>query len=99
MSRLSPVLDRLSRWVDAEDEGTHLASFRRAFVAIWLVYDGFDLVFGATERSLDWYPHPRDPGLVVVQVVLLLAGAMRLAGRAVWIAGMTAATARAAEAF
>jgi hypothetical protein len=99
MTHPSPAVERFVRWVDAEDEGRGVAPFRRVFVAIWLTYDLLDLALGTTERSLDWFPHARDPGLVVVQIVLIATGAMLLWGRGVWAFGMTAAAARAVEAF
>jgi hypothetical protein len=97
MSQASSVAERFVRWVDADDGGRGVAPFRRAFAAIWLAYDVLDLVLGTTERSLDWFPHPRDPGLVVVQIVLIATGAMLLWGRGVWAFGMTAAAARTVE--
>jgi hypothetical protein len=90
---------RVVAWVDAEDDGRSLAAFRSTFAAIWILYDVLDLALGATERSLAWFPHPRDPGLVVVQIVLIATGAMLLWGRGVWAFGMTAAAARALEAW
>jgi hypothetical protein len=94
------VLERFIGWVDAEDTLNGRAgvrAFRMAFASIWLVYDVLDIGLGATERALDWYPHARDPGLVVVQLVLVASGAMLLWGRGVWAFGMTAAAARAVE--
>jgi len=88
---------RFVRWVDAEDQGSGIGAFRVAFAAIWLIYDVLDLALGTTERSLDWYPHPRDPGLVVVQIVLVATGLMLISGRGVWAFGMTAAAARGIE--
>jgi hypothetical protein len=97
MSPHLSAVERFTRWVDAEDTGRRVDAFRVAFAAIWLVYDSLDLVLGTTERSLDWFPHPRDPGLVVVQVVLIATGVMLIWGRGVWAFGMTAAAARAVE--
>src|ERR1700677_4745590 len=97
MNRPSAALERFAGWVDADDAAGGLDAFRRVLAAIWLVYDVLDLALGTTERALDWYPHPRDPGLVVVQVVLVATGAMLLWGRGVWALGMTAAAARAVE--
>jgi hypothetical protein len=99
MNLLSPAVERFVRWVDADDEGRGVGPFRVAFAAIWLAYDALDLALGTTERSLDWFPHPRDPGLVVVQLVLIATGAMLIWGRGVWAFGMTAAAARAVEGF
>jgi hypothetical protein len=96
---LTGIAERFARWVDAEDDGRGVDAFRVAFALIWLAYDLLDLALGTTERSLDWFPHPRDPGLVVVQVVLVATGAMLVWGRGVWAFGMIAAAARAAEGF
>ncbi len=52
-----------------------------------------------TERARNWFPHPRSPGLVALQIVLVASGVMLFAGRRVWEAGMVAGAARAAEAF
>jgi hypothetical protein len=92
------VLGRVARWMDTEDDDTGLAAFRRAFAGLWLLYDAIDLAWGTTERSLSWFPHARDPWLVVVQIVLLVCGAMLVAGKRIWLFGVLAAAARTTEA-
>jgi hypothetical protein len=98
MSTASTVPERFKCWIDAEDDEAGVASYRRAFAAIWLLYDVIDLVWGMTERSRIWFPHPRSPGLLALQSVLIASGVMLLAGRRVWEFGMIAAAARAIEA-
>jgi hypothetical protein len=95
--RLGP-LGRVARWMDAEDDDKRLAGFRRAFAGLWLLYDAMDLAWGTTERSLSWFPHARDPRLLVVQIVLLVCGAMLVAGKRIWLFGVLAAAARTTEA-
>jgi hypothetical protein len=97
MSPASSVVERFVRWVDAADAGRGVGPFRVAFASLWLTYDVLDLALGTTERALDWYPHARDPGLVVVQIVLIATGVTLIWGRGVWAFGMTAAAARAIE--
>lgn len=98
MSFASTARDRFRAWLDAQDDGA-VARFRAVFAAIWVVYDAVNLVGGMTERSRVWFPHDREPGLVAVQVVLILSGALLGAGRWVWVSGMVAAIARTYEAF
>lgn len=98
MNLASIALDRFKRWVDAPDDGAGVDVFRRVLAAIWLVYDIIDVTWGMTERSRVWFPHPRTPGLVVVQLVLIASCAVLLTGRAVWVSGMIATGARAFEA-
>lgn len=98
MSTRSIALEGLARWIASDDPHGGIAAFRRAFAAIWLSYDAFDVVFGATERSALWLPHPRSSDLVAVQLVLVAAGVALVCGWRVWIAGMTAAAARGVEA-
>jgi hypothetical protein len=98
MSTRSTALDELAQWIASDDPYGGVAAFRRAFAAIWLTYDAFDVVCGATERSALWLPHPRSAGLVAVQLVLVAAGVALVCGWRVWIAGMTAAAARGVEA-
>jgi hypothetical protein len=92
------LLARVARWMDAEDDDTRLALFRQAFAGLWLLYDAIDLAWGTTERSLSWFPHARDPRLVVVQIVLLVSGLMLVAGKRIWLFGVLAAAARTTEA-
>jgi hypothetical protein len=99
MSTATSALERLERWLDARDEGDAVATFRRVFAAIWVLYDVIDLGWGMTERSRVWFPHDRDPKLAALQVVLIASGVVLALGRYVWISGMTAAVARATEAF
>lgn len=99
MSAASIALERFERWLDAQDDGLAVASFRRVFAAIWVVYDVIDLAWGMTERSRVWFPHDRSPGLLALQVVLVASGAMLGIGRYVWASGMVAAVARGTEAF
>jgi Vitamin K-dependent gamma-carboxylase len=100
MSEASIVLEeRFERWLDAQDEGARVVIFRGVFAAIWLVYDLIDLAWGMTERARIWFPHDRSPGLVGIQVVLVVSGALLASGRYVWASGMVAAAARVAEAF
>ncbi len=98
MSRPSPVLERFGRWIDAEDVGAGVATFRRVFAGIWLLYDLIDVTGATTERALDWFPHERSAGLVVLQAVLVVCGIMLLWGRGIWAFGMLAAATRASEA-
>jgi hypothetical protein len=98
MSARSTVLDRFGRWLDAEEDGRSLAVFRKVFAGLWLLYDTIDLAWGTTERSLNWFPHPRDSRLVGLQIVLAVSGLMLVLGKHVWIFGWTAAVARATEA-
>jgi hypothetical protein len=99
MSSLSTARDRFARWLDADDDGDALRTYRRVFAAIWVAYDVVDLVWGMTERSRIWFPHERSADLVALQAVLVASGAMLALGRFVWISGMVAALARGAEAF
>jgi hypothetical protein len=99
MSAASTALERFERWLDALDDGLAVASFRRVFAAIWVVYDVIDLAWGMTERSRVWFPHDRSSGLLALQVVLVASGAMLGIGRYVWASGMVAAVARGGEAF
>jgi hypothetical protein len=98
MSAASLAAERFARWVAAEDQDASLASFRRVFTAIWLVYDAIDLGWGMTERERIWAPHTREPYLVVLQVVLIGSGAMMLVGKRLWLSALIAAVARVAEA-
>jgi Vitamin K-dependent gamma-carboxylase len=99
MSAATTALDRFERWLDARDDRPGLATFRRVFAVIWLVYDVIDLGWGMTERARVWFPHDRSTGLIVLQVILVASGAMLALGRQVWASGMIAAIARGAEAF
>ena len=99
MSAATTALDRFERWLDAQDDGRAVATFRRVFAAIWVVYDLIDLGWGMTERARVWFPHDRDLGLLAVQGVLLLSGTSLALGRRIWVSGMIAAAARATEAF
>jgi hypothetical protein len=99
MSAASTALDRFQRWLSAQDDGRAVVAFRRVFAAIWVVYDVIDLGWGMTERARVWFPHDRGAGLLALQLVLIVSGAMLGFGRYVWAAGMIAAAARAAEAF
>lgn len=92
------ALDPFRRWVDARNAGAPVVAFRRVFAAIWLSYDLIDVVWGMTERSRMWFPHARESGLVVLQLILVGCGAMLALGRGVWTFGMAAAAARAIEA-
>jgi hypothetical protein len=98
MNTRSSALDRLAAWVGAVDPAGGVGSFRRAFAAIWLVYDTFDLAAGATDRCSLWLPHPPSAGLAVVQGVLVASGLALFFGRYVWAAGIIAAAARTTEA-
>jgi hypothetical protein len=98
MSGASLAVKRFERWIEAQDEDRSLATFRKVFAAIWLLYDTVDLGWGMTERERIWLPHAREPYLIGLQVVLLASGTMMLAGRRLWVSAMIAATARAAEA-
>ena len=51
MSAATTALDRFERWLDAEDDGEAVATFRRVFAAIWVVYDVIDLALG-DDRAL-----------------------------------------------
>jgi Vitamin K-dependent gamma-carboxylase len=99
MSAATIALDRFERWLDAQDDGRAVASFRRVFAAIWALYDLVDLGWGMTERARVWFPHDRDLGLLALQVVLVLSGVSLALGRRIWVSGMIAAVARATEAF
>jgi hypothetical protein len=99
MSAATTALDHFERWLDARDDGLAVATFRRVFAVIWLVYDVIDLGWGMTERARVWFPHDRSAGLISLQVVLVASGAMLALGRQVWVSGMIAAIARGAEAF
>jgi Vitamin K-dependent gamma-carboxylase len=99
MSAATTALERFERWLDAQDDGHAVATFRRVFAAIWGVYDVIDLAWGMTERARVWFPHDRSMGLVALQVVLVASGATLALGRYVWASGMVAAAARGAEAF
>jgi hypothetical protein len=68
------------------------------FAAIWVVYDTVDLAAGTTERAALWLPHPRNTDLMALQLLLVVSGTALALGAWVWIAGMTAAAARAYEA-
>jgi hypothetical protein len=98
MRQASIALDRFQRWIDAQDTGASLATYRRVFATIWLVYDLIDLALGMTERSRIWFPHPRDPHLFELQAVLVGSGAMLVLGKGVWAFGVLAAAARTTEA-
>jgi len=97
MPAASTVLERLERWTAAEDADRGVALFRRIFALLWVVYDVIDLAGGMTERARVWFPHPREPNLVVVQCVAVAGGLLLVAGRFVWLGGMTAAIARIVE--
>jgi hypothetical protein len=99
MSAATIALERFERWLDAEDDGHGVATFRRVFAAIWVAYDVIDLGWGMTERARMWFPHDREPGLATLQAVLVASGAMLAMGRYVWASGIVAALARGAEAF
>jgi|CZKU01.1.fsa_nt_gi hypothetical protein len=99
MSSASTALDRAPQWLDAQDTGNALVTFRRVLAAIWVVYDVVDLAWGMTERSRIWFPHDRSVELLVLQAVLVVSGVMLVVGRFVWIFGMIAALARGVEAF
>jgi hypothetical protein len=99
MSTGTNALERFERWLDADDDSPALANFRRVFAAIWLAYDVIDLGWGMTERARVWFPHDRTPGLVALQALLVVSGAVLATGRYVWASGMVAALARGAEAF
>src|ERR1700722_15401563 len=99
MSAASTALERFERWLDAQDDGLAVASFRRGFAAIWGVYDVIDLAWGMTAGSRVWVPRARSSGPLALQVVLVASGAMLGIGRYVWASGMVAAVARGAEAF
>ncbi|HXX67100.1 MAG TPA: hypothetical protein VEK07_07960 [Polyangiaceae bacterium] len=90
--------DRFARWIGARSDGRPLAAFRRAFAAIWLAYDAVDVVWGMTERSRGWFPHPRDGRLVLLQLALVASGTMLVLGKRIWTFGLTAAVARGLEA-
>jgi hypothetical protein len=98
VSSASTAPERFEAWLEAEDDGA-LVLFRRVFAGLWLAYDLIDLVWGMTERSRMWFPHPRSPDLLALQAVLVACGAMLALGRWVWVFGMIAAAARVAEAF
>jgi len=98
MSPVSLAIERISQWVGAEDADQSLATFRRVFAGVWLLYDAIDLVWGTTERSLSWFPHARDWRLAALQVVLVASGLMLVVGKRIWMFGMAAAAARATEA-
>jgi hypothetical protein len=99
MSTATTALDRFERWLDARDDSDAVATFRRVFAAIWVLYDVIDLGWGMTERSRMWFPHDRDPTLAALQAVLVASGVVLALGRYVWVSGMTAAVARTTEAF
>jgi hypothetical protein len=98
MRQASIVRERFERWIDAEDGDAGLGIYRRVFATIWALYDTIDLAFGMTERSRIWFPHPRDEGLLVLQAVLIVSGAMLALGKSVWASGMIAAATRTVEA-
>jgi hypothetical protein len=98
MSSATTVPDRFRRWIDAQEDDRGVAEFRRAFAAVWLLYDVIDLVWGMTERARIWFPHSRSGGLVVLQSTLVVSGVMLLLGKRIWGFGMIAAAARAIEA-
>jgi hypothetical protein len=91
------VRERFARWIDAQDEGDNVPRFRRVFCAIWVFYDALDAMWGLTERGRIWLPHPRDPGLLLLQVSLVWSGAMLVVGRRIWMFGMVAFAARLSE--
>jgi hypothetical protein len=99
MSTSSIAIERLGRWIDAQDDGPAVAQFRRVFAIIWLVYDVIDLVWGMTERSKIWFPHERSGELAALQALLVVCGVLLTLGRHVYVAGMVAAVTRAREAF
>jgi len=99
MSAATTALERFEPWLDARDDGRAVATFRRVFALIWVLYDVIDLAGGMTERARVWFPHDRSPGLVSLQGVLIVSGGALALGRFVWASGMIAAGARAAEAF
>jgi hypothetical protein len=94
----SAALDRLARWVEARHECSAVAAFRRVFAGIWVAYDAIDVLWGMTERSRNWFPHPREGGLLALQLVLISTGAMLMLGRGIYASGMIAAAARCLEA-
>ncbi|MGH7272830.1 MAG: HTTM domain-containing protein, partial [Polyangiaceae bacterium] len=51
-----------------------------------------------TERSINWFPHARSPGLCAAQAALIVSGLILLSGRWIWAAGIAATAARATEA-
>jgi hypothetical protein len=98
----STALDRLESWLDAEEaprDRGKVVLFRQIFAGVWLLYDAIDAIGGMTERQRIWFPHPRDPHLLWLQVLLVVCGAMLVVGRSVWLFGVAAAALRGVEAF
>jgi len=84
-------------WLDREDPDGAVARFRRIFAGIWLAYDLIDLALGATEHGRNWFPHPREPGLVAIQIALVVCGVQLVRQRRVYAFGLAAAALRLVE--
>lgn len=98
MSYAASARKRARSWLAADDTSAALPRFRTAYFAIWLLYDLLDVGMGYTERSLDWFPHPRNLQLFALQLGLVACGAMMLFARRVYFYGVVSALLRLAVA-
>jgi hypothetical protein len=97
VSSLSSVRDRIEGWLGREDRDRSVARFRRVFAGIWVVYDSIDLLLGATEHARNWFPHPRETGLIAIQLALVVCGVQLLRERRTYAFAMIAAALRLLE--
>ncbi len=77
----SPATERFVAWAHAEGDAAPLVRFRRAFAAIWLVYDLLDLTTCGTARIHDWLGTGSPARLVALQAGLVACEMVMLVGR------------------
>lgn len=81
-------------WIAAEDDTASVPRFRRVFCGIVLAYDVVDVVLGATEHEGDWFPHPRNTEMLLLQLGLIACGVCLVLGKCVYGAGIASAALR-----
>ena len=96
----STVRDAWSAWLQREIDAAPLIGFRRAFAAVWLVYDVFDLSLSGTSLCAYWPSTMIEGaplGLRIMQLGLIGCELSLLVGRWVPIAALASCGLRAAE--
>jgi hypothetical protein len=96
----STVREAWSAWLQREIDAAPLIGFQRAFAAVWLAYDVFDLSLSGTSLCAQWPStliEGAPLGLQLMQVGLIVCELSLLAGRWVPVAALASCGLRAAE--
>lgn len=95
---LSSAADRFRSWSAREEDGRALTLYRRAFALIWLAYDLFDLFAGGTASIASFLLDPHAASLKALQLGLVTAEALLLAGVRPGVLALLCCALRALEA-